>query len=194
MIEMFKKLFLGSILLSTVTMCSDKSKMTEPVESKAAESGLFKSAYDTLDKIEVPVTFRPDEWSDLYMKHLDKYGIKEGWELLKHPYAKLVDCKNYKAIIFISTDETGSPTIITIDRKGNPIDTLFLLGDWGGNDPGVGTNEIATINKDLTIHLLDSASIYDLDLDGDRIESSRKLTVTDELYKILDSGIIEKIR
>jgi hypothetical protein len=105
-----------------------------------------------------------------------------------------VDSKNYKAIIFISTDETGSPTLITIDRIGNPIDTLFLLGDWASNDPSNGTTEIATINKDLTIHLLDSASTYDLGPDGDRIESTRKLTVTDELYRILNSGVIEKIR
>lgn len=194
MIDIFKKLVLGLILLSTVTMCSDKSKMTDKIASNRDDAGLFKSVYDTLDKIEVPVTFRPDKWSDLYMKHVDKYGIKEGWELLKHPYAKLTDRENYKAIIFTSTDETGSPTIITIDRQGIPVDTLFLLGDWGGNDPGFGTNEMATINKDLTIHLLDSASTYDLGPDGDRIESSRKLKITDELYKILDSGVIERIR
>jgi|688.fasta_scaffold983675_1 hypothetical protein len=191
---MVDKLVLGLVITCTLTMCSDKPKTTEQTENEVTEVEGFKSVYDTLDQMEIPITFRPDEWSDLYMKHLDKYGVKEGWELMKHPYAKLVDSKNYKAIIFISTDETGSPTLITIDRIGNPIDTLFLLGDWASNDPSNGTTEIATINKDLTIHLLDSASTYDLGPDGDRIESTRKLTVTDELYRILNSGVIEKIR
>ena len=191
---MVDKLVLGLVITCTLTMCSDKPKTTEQIENKVTEVERFKSVYDTLDQMVIPITFRPDEWSDLYSKHLDKYGIKEGWEVMKHPYAKLVDSMNYEAIIFISTDETGSPTLITIDRLGNPIDTLFLLGDWASNDPSNGTTEIATINKDLTIHLLDSASTYDLGPDGDRIESTRKLTVTDELYRILNSGIIEKIR
>ena len=191
---MVDKLIIGLVIICTLTMCSDKPKTTEQIENKVAETQSFKSVYDTLDQMEIPVTFRPDEWGDLYMEHLKKYGVKEGWELMKHPYAKLVDSDNYKGIIFVSTDETGSPTLITIDRSGNPIDTLFLLGDWASNDPSNGTIELTTIDKDLTIHMLDSVSTYDVGPDGDRLEDTRKLTITDELYRILNSGVIERIR
>jgi hypothetical protein len=190
---MVDKLVFGLLIVSTFTMCSDKPKRTGQVEN-AAEVKLFRSVYDTLGQMEIPVTFRPDEWGDLYMKHLEKYGVKEGQELMKHPYAKLVDSENYKAIIFVSTDETGSPTLITIDRKGNPIDTLFLLGDRASNDPRNETIELATIDKDLTIHLLDSVSTYDLGPNEDRLENTRKLTIADEMYRIHNSGVIERIR
>jgi len=130
----------------------------------------------------------------MYKIHLDKYAINDGWELLKHPFARLTENSNYKGIIFVSTDETGSPTLITIDKSGQPIDTLFLLGDWGGNDPSIGTREITTINKDYTIQLIDSISTFDVGPDGDRIVSSEKLNVTNETYRIRDDGKIEKIR
>jgi len=74
------------------------------------------------------------------------------------------------------------------------VDTINLLGDSAGNDPGSWTSELATINQDLTIRLLDSISTYDLSADDERIEDSRKLTVKDELFKILDSGKIGRIR
>lgn len=191
---MVDKFIGGLIITCTLTMCSNKSKTTERIENKITKTQSFKSVYDTLDQMAIPVTFRPDAWSDLYMMHLEKYGIKEGWELMKHPYAKLVDSANYKGIIFVSTDETGSPTLITIDRKGNPIDTLFLLGDWASNDRSNGTIELTTIDKDLTIHMLDSVSTYDLGPNGDRLEETRKLTITDESYRILNTGVIERIR
>jgi hypothetical protein len=191
---MIEKLILGLVISCTLIMCSEKTKTTEQTENWGTEVKPFKSVYDTLDQMEIPVTFRSDEWSDLSMRHLEKYGVKERWELMHHPYAKLVDSLNYKAIIFVSTDQAGSPTLITIDRIGNPIDTLFLLDDWASNDPSNGTLELATINEDLTIHLSDSVSTYDLGPDGDRRESTRKVTVTDKLYRIRNSGVIEMIR
>ena len=152
------------------------------------------SVYDTLDLLSVPIALTPEKWSDLYKRHLSKYGTNEDWELLKHPYARLTENSNYKAIIFVSTDETGSPTLVTIDKGGQPIDTLFLLGDWGGNDPTIGTSEIVTITRDYTIHLIDSTSTFHLGPDGERIESTGRLAVTNERYQIVENGRIEKIR
>ncbi len=158
------------------------------------DTAAFESVYDTLEFLTVPITLTPEKWIELYRNHLSKYGANEGWELFKNPYARLTENSNYKGIIFVSTDETGSPTLITIDKLGQPIDTLFLLGDWGGNDPSIGTREIVTINRDYTIHLIDSTSIFDLGPDGQRIESTGKLTVANERYRIFDNGKIEKIR
>ena len=189
---MTQRLIFGLIILLT-TNCSEKSK-TDSTDNFEKQTKVFTSVYDTLDLLTVPITLTPDNWSDMYKKHLDKYGTKDGWELLKHPYARLTENSTYKGIIFISTDETGSPTLITIDKSGQPIDTLFILGDWGGNDPSIGTSEIATITKDYVIHLVDSTSTFDVGPDGDRIENSAKLTVTNGAYRILDNGKIEKIR
>lgn len=191
---MIQRLIFGLSILLTAG-CSEKSK-TDSVNNLTLqkETATFKSVYDTLDFLTVPITLTPEKWVELYRNHLSKYGANEGWELFKHPYARLTENSNYKGIIFVSTDETGSPTLITIDKRGQPIDTLFLLGDWGGNDPSIGTSEIVTINKDYTIHLIDSTSIFDVKPDGQRIESTGKLTVANERYRIFDNGKIEKIR
>ena len=50
------------------------------------------------------------------------------------------------------------------------------------------------ISKDLTIQFIDSVWSYDLDSAGSRIESSGKLTIKDQLWRIRDSGKLEKIR
>jgi hypothetical protein len=189
---MTQRLIFGLIILLT-TSCAEKSK-TDSTDNSENEMASFSSVYDTLDLLTVPITFTPDSWSDLYKKHLNQYGTKQEWELLRHPYARLTENSNYKGIIFVSTDETGSPTLITIDKANQPIDTLFILGDWGGNDPGIGTSEIATIDKDYNIHLIDSISIFEVGPTGDRIESSGKLTVTNETYRILANGKIKRIK
>jgi hypothetical protein len=191
---MVNKVVLGLIIISTMTMCSDKPKTTEQIENKVTELEPFKSVYDTLDQMEIPITLTPDKWGDLYKRHLERYGLRLGENTIGHPYARLSENENFKAFVFASTDETGSPVIITFDKKGKEIDGLVLLGDWGGNDPSIGTTELAIINKDLTIQLIDSTRTYDLNADGDRVESSEKLTTKDKLFRILDSGKIEKIR
>jgi len=190
---MINRIYLLWVLIFILTSCASKP-VAERKVSETIPSEFFSSVYDTLDPMEIPITLTPDSWSDLYHKHVDKYGLKIGEMTIDHPFAKLIDHKNYKGIIFVSTDETGSPVLLTFDKNGNQIDGLMLLGDWGGNDPSIGTSEITTINKDLTIHLIDSTSTWDVTPDDERIDSTEQLTVTDELYKISDDGKIIKIR
>ena len=106
----------------------------------------------------------------------------------------LIDNEKYKAVIFVSPDATGSPVLMTFDRNGKQIDGLWLLGDWGNNDPSFGTSEIVTIDKNFTIHMIDSVSSWDLDETGDRIEATKKTTVKNEWYQILNIGAIKKIK
>lgn len=186
---MAPRIIFGLALL--LTNCSERANS---LNSELQNETLFSSVYDTLDTIEVPVTFTPETWSEKYKIHIEKYGVVHDWDIFQHPFAKLTEGPNYKGIIFISTDETGSPILVTIDKKGQPIDTLSLLGDWGGNDPSIATTEIVTISEDFTIYLIDSTSTFDIGLDGDRIESSKKLEVNNELFKIVDSGKIVKIK
>ena len=107
---MVDKLILGLVIVSTLTMCSDKPKTTEQIENKVTQLEPFKSVYDTLDQMEIPITLTPDSWGDLYEKHLEKYGPRLGENTIDHPYARLTENKNFKAFVFVSTDETGSPS------------------------------------------------------------------------------------
>jgi hypothetical protein len=191
---MDSKLILGLIITSTLTMCSDKPKSTEQIESKVTKTESFKSVYDTLDQMEIPVTLTWDKWDHLCKEHFERYGLRQGENVTDHPYAKLAESENFKAFVFISIDETGSPVIMTFDKNGNELDGLDLMGDVGSNDPSIRTTELAIINKDLTIQLIDSTWTYDVNADGNRIESSEKLATKDELFRILVSGEIEKIR
>jgi hypothetical protein len=191
---MVDKIVLGLVITCTLTMCSDKPKTTEQIESKVTEMKPFKSVYDTLDQMEIPITLTWDKWDDLYNKHLEKYGPGIGENTTDHPFARLAEGENFKAFVFVSTDETGSPVIVTFDKNGNRIDGFGLLGDIASNDPSKWTKELSIINKDLTIQLIDSVWTYDVDTNGGRIESSVKLATKEQLYRILDSGKFEKIR
>ncbi len=180
---------LAFVFFILLTSCGRGTK----TESKNAEKKVFKSVYDTLDKIVLPVKWDPDVWSDLAEKHRDKYGMSgHDWEFHKHPYRILADRENFKAIVFFSQTETGSPIIMTIGKDLKPIDTLTLLGDWGGNDPSYGVSEIAEIESDLSIMLLDSISNWNLDSQGERIEDSHDLKIKLERFRILDNGKIKK--
>lgn len=181
-------------LFFLLVMCSVKTKQADEVETNIDETELFKSVYDTLDQMKIPITLTWKKWNSLYEEHLKRYGLKQGENTTDHPFAKLVERKKYKAFVFTSTDETGSPIIITFDKDGKSIDGFSLLGDVASNDPSNWTKELAIINEDLSIELIDSVWTYDLDSAGERIESSEKLTTKNELYRILDTGKFEKIQ
>jgi len=149
----------------------------------------YKSNYDTLRNLGLPMTLNQKTWDELTKNHYEKFGIKGGSDLLTMPFAKMIDSELYKGIIFIY----DNPILITIDKNSNPIDTLFLLGDNYSNDPSINTIEQALINKDLTINLLDSVFTYDLGKDEERLESTEKLTVKIGNYKIDSTGQIIKI-
>ncbi len=173
--------------------CAQNKERGESEENGHATTMHFTSIYDTLSKIDLPLTWTPEVWSDLYMKHIEKNGIRHGDLTTDRPYGMLVDDENYKGVIFVSPDATGSPVLITFDRNGKEIDGLWLLGDWGNNDPSFGTSEIVTIDQNRMIHMIDSVSSWDLDKTGDRIESTKKTTVQNERYQILKTGAIKKI-
>ena len=186
---MNKNLVIGILVAIGLSACTRKVDHNE----KSQETGLFKSDYDTLKQIELPVLYTWDTWSEQVAGHHERYGVGQGWELSKHPFGKLIDTINYKGIIFISTDETGSPTLITIGRNQNPIDTLFILGDMGSNDPGIKTIEQGSIDNNLVIQLVDSVFTYDVGDAGNRINTTEKLTIKTEKYRIENTGHIKKI-
>jgi hypothetical protein len=192
---MNKNLILTITLVSLIVGCNQKVKTVKAINTPdTTESNYVQSTNDTLPQLSLPITLTPDSWGNLYDEYINKYGINSGVETESRPYAKLIDHKNYKAIIFISPDETGSPTLITFGNDGNKINELSLLGDWGSNDAESKTTESATINENLSIQLIDSIWTYEVVSEGQRIASSEKLAIKKELYKIFDSGEIKKMQ
>jgi len=190
-----RRLILTLLSATLLVACSDKSKskIETPTAPRSGDSILFNSPYDSLETLSLPITLDTDVWDSLYFIHLDKYGPGEAWEITKRPYMKIAENEHFKAIIFIRSDESGAPVVITIDSAGQQIDGVALLGDWTSNDPSSWTTELATVDKDLTIHLLDSVSSFQLDPDGARIDSTRVLEIKHEYYKINHDGKVERI-
>lgn len=182
-------LLVGSLMI----LCSEKQKTSNRYEV-VADTKAFSIIFDSLEQIHTPFVLTPEVWSDLYQKHLNTYGPRQGAKTTDRPYAKLADHQHYKAFLFISPDETGSPVIVTFDKSGKLIDELTLLGDWASNDPSMATTETAIVDNTLTIHLIDSVSTFDLTPDGDRLENTKTTTVKDERYTILETGKIEKTK
>ena len=187
------------LLLCAFSNCSNSSRDTKESEPTITEKedpkvNTFESYLDTLKSINIPVRFDWANWNKEVGEYMNKYGPVKSEGLLKNPYAKIVDAKNYKGVIFISADATGSPAMVTIDKKENPIDTLFLLGDNYSNDPNWLTIEQAEVSKDQTIVLLDSVFHWDLDSNGDRLQRTKNLTIDKKNYKIVESGKIVEIK
>jgi len=171
--------------------CNPKSNSDGDVHQ--LESKSTRSFYDTLKIMEVPLKIDWEEWDREIESHIQKHGPIGSSGLLGNPVAKVLDAENYRAILFLSPDETASPAFVTIDREGNPIDTLFLLGDNNSNDPNWFTVESSEIQDNQIIALTDSVYHWDLDESGDRIPQTKKVSVERKKFKVLESGKIEKI-
>src|SRR5687768_13085750 len=112
---MINRLTLATILILSFTMC-DRSK-DQGDKNLAEDTKTFKSDYDTLQNLGLPLTLNQKNWSELSRKHYDKFGVKGGYDLLTMPFGKLVDSDLYKGLIFIYDD----PILITINKNLNPI-------------------------------------------------------------------------
>ena len=67
------------------------------------------------------------------------------------------------------------------------------MGDWNANDPSTHVNETVVINNNLMITLIDSIKTYDTTNEGNRIESSEKLTIKNEIFSISEKGEVIEI-
>lgn len=183
--------FLAFIILVS---CSEKRRgeADENIEQKNNTLN-FQSKYENLEILPLPVKWTSEIWSIICENYLKKQSSLDNSKSQYHPFAKLNIHSNYNAIVFISSNETNAPVIVTFDNIGHPIDTLILMGDWGNNDPSIYTNELVVINKDLTINLIDSTTFYKVDSEGKRIENSAKKKVKIVFYKISKNGKIKKI-
>lgn len=192
-----KKVFFFALVgyAALLTACGDqKGNTNTALQSLEPEGNTFSSRYDSLKVLEIPAKIDWKMWDRETALYRERAGPMKTASLLDNPVAKALDAENYKAIIFVSHDETGAPTLITINKNEQPIDTLFLLGDVSSNDPNWRTVEQAEINADRTIVLLDSVFHWELDDAGNRIDQTMKLTVTGQRFRVLDSGVFVEIK
>ncbi len=187
--SMTVKIFLGLALISIFVNCTQQNKATIHDGNILGK----QSPKDTIVTLKLPLVISSENWDEMFKKY-GKLGNNEEIKLLKHPFAKLVDNEIYEAIICTVPNEVDSPFFVTINKDGKIIDSLFLIGEYGGNDASIGIKEYALINNDMTINIIDSTFSFDVDKDYNRIESSEKLTVKNVLYKVLENGMIKKIK
>ena len=202
---MIQRLLFG-LTIVLMTNCSERPKanLTDNLEQEnevatfpsihdtsdveETNSMFFTSPYDTLRQVEFPWDTSTDGgWLETASIHVDNFGIVNDEDFLKHPYRKVYDTKYYKAVIFISSGQTGPPALVTIGKDQKPIDTLVLLGKWG--DDNYEKYELVTINSNKTITLLDSLSTRTTTDDID----VKKLFAQLSRFKLLDNGSFKKI-
>jgi len=179
------------IIVAVVFLVMAKCHSPKSYENRSLNSNVltFQSDFDTLQRLSLPLTLNGKIWSELSRNHYETFGFRKGDDILTEPFGKFVDSELFKGVIFIFDD----PILVTIDRNQNPIDTLFLLGDNYSNDVSTATTEQAIVNTDLSIQLIDSVFTYLVDENDDRIDSSEKLEIQTENYRINKTGKILKV-
>jgi hypothetical protein len=181
------KLFtlLGLILL--VFSCNNGQRQKE----KSA----FSDLCENLPIIRIPIVFNSN--IDIQLKPIDlpnnrilnELNDKNGFSV----FGKVFESKSLVAIVGYVPDDYGSPIMVTIDNKGNIIDS-FSLYQSVSFDMGYYRSNFVTINSDKTISIVDSLIIRQILEDGsNEIPGSDSLVITKSRFKHSASGKIEKI-
>lgn len=188
-----KKIASLFLIILTFTNCIEKSNVNNK-KNKISEknSNYILNDYDTLPNLKLPIKWTPEIWSEICSKYIETTGNIIDNDILKYPFAKVFSTENFNGVIFVSNGEANAPVFITIDKFGQPIDSLILLGDWGNNDPSINTKEQVIIKSNYSIKLIDSISYYQTDSEGRRIENSIEKSIKLEEYKINKIGKIKK--
>ena len=118
---------------------------------------------------------------------IDKYGQENS-----RINGKIAVTEKFAAIIYLYPADIILPIIQTTDRQGNKISELKIYERWCGEDEFSWGNSWATISKDLTITLSDSAIIYKRNNEGQIIEESKTTEVRHRKFQIDNNGRINE--
>jgi hypothetical protein len=143
--------------------------------------------YDNLKKVDLPLELTKNRWQiDIaaFYKKLGRYSIPSNY-----PVGVVSEKKNFKTVLII-IDEL--PVIMTFDSKHKPIDTLFILDDYGMN-PTKEIEEFAKIDADLRITLIDSIYTFKIDENERQLIETRIFTTTVDNYQVDKNGKIRKV-
>ncbi|QHL88505.1 hypothetical protein GU926_14115 [Nibribacter ruber] len=109
-------------------------------------------------------------------------------------YKKIQVSPNVEAILAIYPTDDLLPRLRTFDHQGTVLDEQDLKFNPCGEEPGFQHSEQLTIQKDLTIVILDSTARWEFDAAYQEIPKTRKLTVTKRTFKVLDTGEIIEVK
>ena len=109
-------------------------------------------------------------------------------------YRKIQVSPNVEAVLAVYPTDDLLPRLRTFDHQGAVLDEQDLKFNPCGEEPGFQHSEQLTIQKDLTIVVLDSTARWQFDAAYQEIPKTRKLTVTKKTFKVLDSGEIIEVK
>lgn len=119
---------------------------------------------------------------------IDKFGQENS-----RINGKIAVTDSFTAIIYLYPADIILPIIQTTDRKGKKIGELAIYERWCGEDEFSWGTSWASISKDLTITLSDSAIIYKRNDEGEIIEESKTTEVRHRKFQIDNKGEIRKL-
>ena len=160
---------------------------------RTADNPLINSI-ELLPKIQTPITFNSDDTESIEkLTRVDNDLVSKFQEQIPGLgiLGQLFETDDFYVIVGIVPNDTGSPKIITINKKGEEIDSYIIWETAGGGMGSYSTN-IVTILPDRTILFMDSTLTRNLNEEGtDEIEGTDSISVTEKKYIITDKGEIK---
>jgi hypothetical protein len=153
----------------------------------------FSDYLKTLDVLELPLKLDINSKMDASKSHdstlFEKY--KHVWTYA--PFGIAFKKEGVVGIIEYSIADNGlAPFLITLDKQGNKIDSLNILGNTGFGEQGQ-TQESAVLNADLKLTVTDSSKSWQIDEDYNEIPNTTELRVSTTTYQIQENGKIKQI-
>jgi hypothetical protein len=105
-------------------------------------------------------------------------------------YGKLIEAKNYTAIIYLYPADIVLPIIQSTDKQGKKISTLALFEKYCGEDETSWDTSWVNINKNLIIQLNDSSITFNRDIEGKIISKTIKTKARHRQFYINNKGKI----
>jgi hypothetical protein len=161
-----------------------ESKKTASAPTPAASrlDPHFRAFMSKFKVMQLPLTIRPMELVDVSNLPL-LYGRDTNYieapstdtnSYRLYAYGLLADTANSYKFIWLSPADDYFPVLVTYNKKGKKINEDGLTAQACGSDCCWECNQTITINKDLSIHSVDSIKTCECDDNGPKPETTRK--------------------
>lgn len=155
----------------------------------------FAELRDKLPTIETPISFNSNTDIGLRPADLADNGLLK--DLKERSYfsvfGKIFESEDFITIIGYIPNDTGTPLLVTFDKTGTRTSS-YVAYETAMGDIGRYTSNFVTIDRDRTIHFIDSTVTRKINEDGtDEIPGTDSLIVTTRKYRLTDKGTIESV-
>ena len=99
---------------------------------------------------------------------------------------------NYSAVL-VFDEHPLKPKLVTINSDGTQLSELQLLEYFGRNQQGTEVLEVVRIADPTEITITRKIQTWTLNQKGERIDDTKKISITVDKYEITDDGQIKKI-